>query len=120
MIAALIGLPRWARGLGLIVIGVAVWFLWLHFHDAGVIDDHETKREAAAAGARETAGAERAADAVNNTRNEEQNHAAINAAPGGALSPAAHALACERLRKLGRIPAACRPPGGDGEQAGPR
>jgi threonine dehydrogenase-like Zn-dependent dehydrogenase len=93
--------------------------LWLHFHDRGVIRDHEAEREAAAGEARETAANERVADAAANARTEQEMHDAIDDAPkGGGLSPAAHALACERLRKRGRVPAGCGPAGGDGSQAG--
>lgn len=94
--------------------------LWLHFHDRGVVKRHDAAREAQAGQARETAAGERVADAIENTRSEEELHDAIHQAnDGGAPSPAARALACERLRRIGRIPAACRPAGGDGNQAGP-
>jgi D-arabinose 1-dehydrogenase-like Zn-dependent alcohol dehydrogenase len=101
-----------ALGLGAVAILALCVGLWLHFHDRAVIRDHEAKREASAAVAREKAAEERTADAIVNTRNEEDLHHAIDTAPkGGEISPAAHALACERLRKLGRVPAACRPAG---------
>lgn len=103
-----------------VVAVIAAFLIWLALHDRAVIDWHETEREAAAGEARETAADERLNDALTNARNEEDLHDAIDDAPkGGELSPAARALACERLRKLGRIPAACRPEGGDGGQAGP-
>lgn len=103
-----------------VVALVAAFLIWLALHDRAVVNRHEAEREIAAGEARETAADERVADTITNTRNEEDLHDAIDTAPtGGTLSPAAHALACERLRKLGRVPPACRPPGGDGGQAGP-
>lgn len=49
---------------------------------------------------------------------------AIASAPGGRNSPAAHALACERLRQAygagsANIPASCRPAGGNAAEAAP-
>lgn len=118
-VAAIIALARDWRvigGLGL----VAAFFIWLALHDHAVVARHEAKVEAAAAPAREKAAAERVRDAAINTKNEEDLHHAIDTAPAGAISPAAHALACERLRKLGRVPAACRSSGGDRTQTDPR
>jgi hypothetical protein len=92
----------------------AAWGIWLWQHDKGVIEAHETEREVKAGEARETAADERVKDIIRDTANERDLHDAIDTAPtGGQLSPAAHALACKRLRKLGRIPPACRPEGGD-------
>lgn len=93
-------------------------------YDHRVISDHEAKREVKASGAREAAAEEAARDTLINQRNEKDLHDAIDTAtrdlpPGdGRISPAAHALACERLRKIGRVPPACRPEGGDGGKAG--
>lgn len=122
------GVPERVRkplAAGLLVVAAiallaALWGIWLWQHDKGVIDAHEAKREARAGEAREAAADERVADAIRNTTNERELHDAIDTAPtGGELSPAARALACERLRKLGRIPPACRPEGGNGSEAGP-
>lgn len=131
MIAMLFGLtrlPRWAKNVidalgALFVLAIAAGW-WLRFHDNAVIAKHDAAIEAKAAPAREQAANERAADAATNTANEKDLHNAIDtaarAAPSaGSLSPAAHGLACERLRKLGRVPAACRFEGGDGAQAHP-
>lgn len=83
-------------------------------YDRRVVERHQAKVEAQASKARETAADERASDAATDSATEKDLHHAIDTAPtGGALSPAAHALSCERLRKLGRIPAACRPGGAD-------
>lgn len=85
-------------------------------YDASVIEDHETKREIAASGAREDAADQRVRDAIDNANSEKELQDVIQNAPGGTLSPAAHALACERLRRYGRIPPSCRPASGDGSE----
>lgn len=103
-----------------VLIFALLWLLKGCYDDA-LIRDHDAAREAVAKGARDQAADQRAADTIANAKNEKDLHDAIDAAPrGGELSPAAHALACERLRKLGRIPAACRAEGGDGGEAGSR
>lgn len=88
-------------------------------YDNSVIEDHEVKREAAASGAREDAADQRAVDTIENAKSEKELQDVIQNAPGGNLSPAAHALACERLLRYGRIPPSCGPSGGDGSQARP-
>lgn len=88
-------------------------------YDNSVIEDHEVQREAAASGAREDAADQRAVDTIENAKSEKELQDVIQNAPGGNLSPAAHALACERLRRYGRIPPSCGPSGGDGSQADP-
>jgi hypothetical protein len=121
LLLRLIGLPRWVQALGGAGLLLAAAGIWLHFHDRSVIRDHERKIEAAAAPAREQAAQERVHDAAANAKREGDMHHAIDtAAPGGALSPAARALACERLRQHGRAPPACRPDRGDRGQADPR
>lgn len=118
---------RFRKPLGYLTAAIALFaLLWLlrAIYDHRVISAHEAKREAKASGARETAAEEAARDTIINQRNEKDLHDAIDTAtrdlpPGdGRISPAAHALACERLRKIGRIPTACRPEGGDGGKAG--
>jgi hypothetical protein len=106
---------------GLIAALVTGFLGWLVLHDRAVIDRHEAKIEAAAAPARDQAAQERVADAIANTQSEKDLHHAIDSAPASAgLSPAAHALACERLRQRGRVPAACGSASGDGGKAGAR
>jgi hypothetical protein len=108
---------RVLAGIGL----VASFGIWLAFHYRAVVTRHEANVAAKSAPARDRADAERVQDAVTNTRTEQELHHAIDTAPpGGAISPAAHALACQRLRHLGRIPPACRPEGSDGTQASAR
>jgi Na+-transporting methylmalonyl-CoA/oxaloacetate decarboxylase gamma subunit len=89
-------------------------------YDASVVADHEQKREIAAGEAREVAADQRVEDAIINAQKEEELNNVIEAAPGGELSPAARALACERLRRIGRVPPACGPESRDGAEAGPR
>lgn len=38
---ALIDLPRWAQGVGVAALLVMGFMVWLHFHDRGVIREHE-------------------------------------------------------------------------------
>lgn len=111
-----------ARIAGFITLGlvlIAVLSLGKCAYDASVIERHKHEREVAAGKAREKAADKRVADTITNTQSEEELKNVINAAPGGELSPAARALACERLRRVGRVPAACRSAGGDGTQARP-
>lgn len=116
---ALVFLKDWRVIAGLAAI--TAFGIWLAFHDRAVVRNHQAKVEARAAPLREKAAAERVADAVINTRKEQELHHAIDTAPkGGTISPAAHALACQRLRNHGRVPPACRRDGGDGTKADPR
>lgn len=105
----------------LIALAILLFFGGKALYDRSVVNDYKAQQEVKAGKAREAAAETRVEDAIKNAKNEEDLHDAINAAPkGGSLSPAAHALACERLRKLGRVPPACRPASGDGTQASPR
>ena len=94
--------------------------LWLvrAFYDRSVIERHAAEVEAKASDLRERAADERVNDAATNAASEKGLNDAINKAPAtGTVSPAAHALACERLRRIGREPASCRSGGSDGTQA---
>lgn len=111
-----------ARGIGIAVLAVLVLValgVGKCAYDNSVIDKHEAEREAAASGAREDAADQRVKDAIDNANSEKELQDVIQNAPGGTLSPAAHALACERLRRYGRIPPSCRPSGGDGIETSP-
>ncbi len=115
-----LGVPEPLRKLvaigGAIVLLLLCAGLWLTIHDRGVVKQHEAEREVAAAQHREEAAAERVNDAILNARTEEDLHNAIDNAPKGTqLSAPALALACERLRKLGRVSPACGPTSGDGK-----
>ena len=110
-----------AIGIVTILIGLGLlFFIGKSLYDRSVIRDHEQKREIKAGKAREAAADTRVKDAIRNADNERELHEAIQSAPGGQLSPAAHALACKRLSNLGRVPPACRPQGSDGGQARPQ
>lgn len=115
IISLVTGIPRWAR-IALAVVGaVGAFLLWNAWDNHKAIEQHEIEREAKAADEREEASEQRVVDAIRDTQNEEQLHEVIDNAPsGGEVSPAAHALACERLRRVGRVPPACGPEGGDG------
>ena len=80
LLVRLIGLPRWVQVLGGIGLLLAAAGIWLHFHDRGVIREHERKIEAAAAAAREQAGDERVHDAAANAKREGDMHHAIDTA----------------------------------------
>lgn len=102
------------------VLLILAFLLWDWWDDRRAVADYRAKVAAEAADSRDKAADERAADVIRNERNREDLHNVIDSAPGGRLSPAAHALACERLRKLGRVPAACGPESGNGTKADPR
>lgn len=136
MTAIAVLLARWGLGeraakalapvaavVAVLALLAAVWGasqLWDRHDDRQAVRQAEDKREAKAGAARENAASERVADAIANARSEEELHDAIDNAPkGGELSPAARALACERLRRRGNAPAACGPAGGDGIEARP-
>jgi hypothetical protein len=113
-----LGVPerfRRAAAIALAVVALVALLATLKgCYDRSVVNQHEAEREAKATDARETAAAERLDDAATNAKSEQEMHDAIDNAPkGGQLSPAAHALACKRLRDLGRVPASCRPAGGN-------
>ena len=110
-------LPKWAHGAILIAAAIVAFLIWDHFDDKQAVQQAEQKREAKAAPAREQASEERVSDAAKNAVQQENYREAIESAPGGELSPAARALACQRLRNIGRIPPACRPEGSDGSEA---
>ena len=94
---------------------IAAFFAVKAIYDASVIEDYEKDRAIEAVDARDEAATGRADDTIKNTIEEKELHDAIDAAPkGGEVSPAARALACERLRKRGGdLPAACGPDSGD-------
>jgi len=98
---------RIAVALGL--IGAVL--IWLYFHDRAVIRQHEQKREAAAQVARDVAADERVKDAVRDAVSEKGLHDAIQ------TGDPRLSLACERLRRLGRVSTACGPESRDGSQA---
>lgn len=104
----------------LVLAAIAVLFAIKAAYDASVVDDYENDRAIESIEARDDAATARANDAINNAQNEKELNDAIDAAPkGGELSPAARALACERLRRRGgELPAACRSGSGDGSETG--
>lgn len=106
-----------AKIAGFAILGVlllAVLSLGKCAYDASVVNKYKADQQAKVAPAKEKAADQRAEDTITDTKNEEELHHVIDSAPKtGELSPAARALSCERLRRVGRIPAACRSQGGN-------
>ena len=73
--------------------------------------------------AQEKAAEQRQRDALANAKTMEERNALIAAAPGGVVSPADRALACDRLMRAGYtgpdLPVSCRPASGNRTQAAP-
>lgn len=103
---------RWAI---LIAAAIAAFFALKAIYDANVVEDYENERAVESIEARDTAAEQRAADAIRNAEDEKELIDAIEQAPkGGAVSPAAVALGCERLRRRGgELPPACGPDSGN-------
>jgi hypothetical protein len=91
---------------GLLLI-LALWGLKTAY-DNSVVDKHEQKLEHRAAPATNKAAEERANDAITNAKHEEDMHNAVHSVPDAAPAAPSHALACERLRRRGNPPTACR------------
>lgn len=69
MIATLIGLPRWAQGLGLAALALAAFLLWDWWDDRAAVAAHEAEL-AEEVRAIETAAAIDAAEAITETKQE--------------------------------------------------
>lgn len=111
IIATLLGLPRWAQGLGALGLAVVAFLIWDHFDDRAAIRQDVQKREAAAQVRRDEAADQRVQDAATNAVSEKGLHDAIQP------SDPRRSLACERLRRLGRSSPACGHEGGNGAEA---
>ena len=72
------------------------------------VEDHQVKVEARARPATDQAAKERAKDAIEQAKDEQEAQDAIAAQPDTPIAPTSRALACQRLRDAGRNPAACR------------
>jgi hypothetical protein len=92
-------------GLFLLVLGVLGGIVLYIRKDA--VNDHEAKIEHHAVQATNKAADERAKDTINNAKHEQELHDAIHAVPDAPPAGPSHALACKRLRDLGRHTAAC-------------
>jgi type VI protein secretion system component VasK len=93
-------------GLFLLVLGILGTVVAMIRRDA--VDDHQAKVERRAAPATDQAAAERARDTIKQAKNEQEAHDAVHSVPDAAPAGPSHALACQRLRKLGRNPPSCR------------
>jgi hypothetical protein len=110
-----IGIParlhRWAVYAALALLTIALIAVWFARHDARVIERHENKREAAAAGATVKSAEERAVDALANQMSRDQREAAIAVAEASevakapearaTVAPQNRALNCARLKQAG-------------------
>lgn len=107
-------LRKAAAWAALVLAALAILWAAKAAYDASVIRDHEKDQTVKSIDALDQSAEDRANDAITNILNDKDRNDAINTAPtGGSLSPAERALNCERLRQLGRTPAACRPAGSD-------
>lgn len=97
MIAALIGLPRWAQMLGGAALLALAALAWLHFHDRAVVKEHEARVSQATASQSAAAG-DAAAGAIDQSRTEVEkaNAQARDAAARDAADPLRAGL--DRLR----------------------
>lgn len=86
---------------GLIWAGIA-------YHDRNVIRARDAKVEQQAAKATDQAASERATDTITLNQSETETHNVIASQPDRPIAPTSRALSCERLRRAGRSPAACR------------
>ncbi len=115
----------WVAGLLIFALLGAILGILLHLYVRGEIKNHENAAAARVAPAHAEAAGERAADTIHQAKQEEQAHDAIQSSgPDTLPAPAAVAHNCNRLRRAGivesRLPAPCRPGGGDGTQAAAR
>lgn len=92
-----IGLPRWVHALAGVAVLIAAFFLWLHFHDRSVINEHETKITAQVEAKSSEAAAD-ASKAVAETRVEVE---AVNDRARKAAAKSADPLR-DGLRELGK------------------
>jgi hypothetical protein len=106
-----LGVPaRFAKAAVFAVLGLLlVAALWggKCAYDKSVIKDHEAKIVERAKPATDKAADERARDTIAQAKNEEDAHNAVHSVPDAVPAGPSHALACQRLHKLGRHPASC-------------
>jgi hypothetical protein len=102
------GVARWivTAALFLVILCACAGLIAAYNHH--VIAANNQKVERRAAPATDKAAAERADDAIANAKAEQEMHDVIHSVPDAAPAGPSHALACKRLRDLGRNPPACR------------
>lgn len=93
-------------GLVLLLLGASAGLVAAYNHR--VIGRYQQKQEQRARPATDKAADERANDATANAKHEQEMHDVIAAQPDQPIAPTSRALACERLRRAGRHPPACR------------
>lgn len=111
-LALKLGIParfaKFAVIAALVALGIALLGLGKCAYDRSVIKTHDTKIQERARPATDKAAEERARDTITQAKNEQEAHNAVHSVPDAAPAAPSHALACQRLRKLGRNPPACR------------
>lgn len=101
-------ISKWGLGLLLVIVSVVGFIIWLNRVKSEAVQVERDRVEALGSKARETATEERVTDTANNAVIEKGLHDAITQAPkDGTVSPAAHALNCQRLRNIGRVSPDC-------------
>ena len=96
--------------LAFVALCAAAGLLWaaIAYHDRNVIRARDAKVEQQAAKATDQAATERANDTIALNQSETEVHNVIASQPDRPIAPTSHALSCERLRRAGRTPPACR------------
>lgn len=108
--------------LGLMVAAAGAFSLWLHFHDAGVVERHisaaNNQTLSQTITANETAAAEELADQKTISDLQRSYDDALNNPPPGASPDPRKRLDCQRLRRAGYreadLPASCGHAGSGG------
>lgn len=102
-------MARIAAYAGLILVIASAFTLAIHLIRKDAVSDHQTKVEQRARPANDKAANERAKDAIDNAKSEQEMKDAIQAQPDQPIAPTTRSLSCERLRRRGNPPAECRP-----------
>jgi hypothetical protein len=113
IIATLKRIPTFAWYILAGVALIAAFLIWDARDDKAAVEAANNAVEAEAGKAREAAAGQRVKDALDLQAEEKELKDVIQQAPEGDLSPAAHARACELLRRQGRFPTTCGPQSGN-------
>jgi len=92
-----LGLPRWVHALAGAGVLIAAFFLWLHFHDRGVVESHEAGITAQV----QTKASEAAADATEAVAETKREVEAVNDRARDAAAKSADPLR-DGFRELGK------------------
>lgn len=113
IIATLKRIPTFAWYILAGVALIAAFLIWDARDDKAAVEAANNAVEVEAGKAREEAAEQRVKDALDLQAEEKELKDVIQQAPEGDLSPAAHARACELLRRQGRFPTTCGPQSGN-------